>query len=44
MTFSDAGILRVKILSGIANSEDPDDLTLHCLHMPFHQELWPKKF
>ena len=47
MTFSDAGflgILRAKILSGIANSEDPDDLTLHCLHMPFYQELWRKKF
>ena len=37
-----------KILSGMANSVDPDqtapDLGLHCLHMPFCWELWCTKF
>ena len=40
--------LFLKILSGMTNSVDPDqaapkklsDLGLHCLHMPFCQQLW----
>ena len=41
--------LFLKILSGMANSVDPDqtapsDLGLHCLHMPFCQKLWCSKF
>ena len=33
--------------TGVAKSVDPDqqsDLHLHCLHMPFCQELWCTKF
>ena len=43
--------LSLKILSGMANSVDPDqaapqqsDLGLHCLHMPFCQKLLCSKF
>ena len=39
--------LLLKILSGMANSVDPDqqsDLGLHCLHMSFFQILWCSKF
>ena len=35
--------LSHKMLSGMANSEDPQeqsDLGLHCLHMAFCQTLW----
>ena len=41
--------LSLKMLSGKANSEDPDlkeqsDLGLHGLHMAFCQKLWCSKF
>ena len=45
--------LFLKVLSGMANNEDPDqtavlqeqsDLGLHYLHMPFCQEDWCMKF
>ena len=44
--------LFLEILSGMANSVDPDqtalqeqsDLGLHCLHMPFSQNIWFTKF
>ena len=44
--------LSLKVLSGMANSEDPDqtapkeqsDLDMHCLHMAFCQKLLCLKF
>ena len=40
--------LSLKILSGMANSVDPEqtapDLSLHCLHIPFCQKRWYTKF
>ena len=44
--------LFLKLLSGMANSIDPDQTTpsgaiwsgLHCLHMPFCQKFWNAKF
>ena len=50
---SNPNTINFKILSGMANSVDPDqtaplqeqsDLGLHCLHMPICQQLWCTNF